>query len=281
MLPAFSSRFRLFKKYYSNRYENIIITNYLNCSTNTSIDKDEEVYFKKHSTEWWNKMGDMKPLHSMNKVRVPFIRNGLINTGLVQKDNFNNATPLKDLFILDVGCGGGILSEAMARLGANVTGIDDTKDLIEIATSHAALKSDLNNLQYIKGTIADHAQQSSNKYDAVVLSEVIEHIKEKDKFLEACVNCIKPGGSIFITTISKTNISWAGAIVFAEQFKLIPSGTHQWDKFILTHHLQRLLEDYNCRTCLIHGLAYNPLMNSWHWTKNTMINYALHAVKDV
>lgn len=250
-------------------------------STSSTIDANEVSQFTKLSSEWWNEMGQIQPLHNMNKLRVPLVRDGLINTGVIKKEFIDTPKPLKDMCILEVGCGGGILTEPLARLGSNITGIDITPDLLEQATQHAALDPSLSSLKYIMESVEDHANGNSEKYDAVVVSEVLEHVTEKKIFLEACVKCLKPGGSIFITTQNKTTLSWLGAIIFAEYIAgLVPRGTHEWDKFIAPHHTQRILEDYKCRTRIIHGMCFNVFTNSWSWSADTLINYALHAVKD-
>jgi len=247
----------------------------------STVDPDEMARFKKLSSIWWNEMGGMKPLHSMNKLRVPLVRDGLIHTGLVKKELINSPKPLKDMNILEVGCGGGILTEALARLGGNMTGIDASPELIEQANHHAKLDPSLsNNLTYSLVTVEDHATANHEKYDAVIASEVLEHVNEKQVFVTACVKCLKPGGSIFITTLNKTMASWIGGIVFAENIlNIVPRGTHEWDKFIAPHQTQKMLEDNNCRTRVLHGMCYNFLTNKWMWISNTSVNYALHAVK--
>lgn len=201
----------------------------------------------------------MKMLHAMNRLRVPFIRDGLINTGIVAKDNIEKSEPLIGVSILDVGCGGkihteisfsflfirisltgGILSEPLARLGGNVTGLDATNDLIEIAKTHDTLKT----INYICASVEEHASENEAKYDAIVASEILEHVTNPDEFLKACVKCLKPQGSIFVTTVNKTLPSFFGGILMAEYvLRWLPKGTHQWEKFITPPQLQRFLED--------------------------------------
>ncbi|CAD6244495.1 GSCOCG00013370001-RA-CDS [Cotesia congregata] len=184
--------------------------------------------------------------------------------------------------ILDVGCGAGILSEALARIGANVTGIDGSEQLIETAKKHASLDSNLSkNLSYSITSVEDHvADNKSEIYDAVVASEVIEHVSNKDIFVKYCAKALKPGGSIFITTLNKTIPSFLGGIVCAEYIlRAIPIGTHEWSKFISPEDTQRLLDQHGCCTQLVHGVFFNPLTNTWNWTSSKNIFYALHAVK--
>ncbi|KAG5897308.1 hypothetical protein JTB14_011471 [Gonioctena quinquepunctata] len=241
--------------------------------TANTIDQKEIQQFQKFVEEWWEEFGPMKPLHSMNKLRVPFIRDALVDSSLVGLNS-----PLRGLSILDIGCGGGILSEPLARLGGDVTGIDANANIIKVARSHA----DLNRLDinYITTSVEDHARGNAEKYDAVVASEIIEHVSEKRAFVEACLKCLKPNGSIFLTTISKTRLADFTAVFLVEDVAgLVPKGTHQYEKFIEPHKLQILLEDSNCRTGLVHGMFYNIFTNTWHWCSNTSVNYVLQATK--
>ncbi|XP_034252727.1 ubiquinone biosynthesis O-methyltransferase, mitochondrial [Thrips palmi] len=217
----------------------------------------------------------------MNSLRVPLIRDGLFQTGAADSHKKNTPRPLEGLQIVDVGCGGGLLSEPLARLGASVTGIDASADLIEVAQRHAKLDPALGSrLNYIHTAAETHVCEAPEKYDAVVSSEVIEHIHDKNFFLEQCVKLLKPKGSIFLTTLNRTTESWLGGIVAAEHLlNLVPKGTHQWELFIQPVELQDILEKCGCSTKLIHGMCYNPLTDEWKWSKNVKINYALHAVK--
>ncbi|XP_053680889.1 ubiquinone biosynthesis O-methyltransferase, mitochondrial-like [Anopheles nili] len=248
----------------------------------SNVDLREVENLSKQSTEWWDPHGPIRGLHAMNTLRVPLIRDGLIATGTVEKNRINKPNVLENLNILEVGCGGGILTEALARLRANVVGIDPSEKLIKVAGEHAKESTSLKpeHIQYHTETIEQHAAKNAEHYDAVVASEVLEHVNDKVAFIEQCLNALKPGGSLFITTINKTTPSWLGAIVAAEQiFKLVPEGTHDWDKFISPLDLQRILTSYSCNTILIHGMFYQFWSNQWCWAQNTDINYALHAVK--
>lgn len=243
-----------------------------------TVDSQEIKQFQSYTSEWWDQFGPTKPLHSMNKLRIPLIRDGLINTGIVKKENINSPQPLKNVSILDIGCGGGILTEPLARLGSCVTGVDANPDVIEIAKCHS--KQQNLNIAYEVGSIEELASKNQEKYDAVVASEIIEHVTEKNGFVKACVQCLKPSGSLFITTMSKTTIANIFGIQLAEYvFRIVPTGTHQIEKFIKPHELQRIIEDNGCKTELVHGMFYNIFTNTWHWCSDTSINYGLHATK--
>lgn len=157
-----------------------------------TIDQAEVDKLSKLSPKWWNTNGEMRALHSMNKLRVQLVRECLIYKKHGSFDVLNQAQPLKGFKIIDVGCGGGILSEPLARIGADVTGLDASIELIDVAKDHASKDATIaENVQYICGTIEDHAKENAECYDAVVASEVLEHVVEKDLFLESCANSLK------------------------------------------------------------------------------------------
>lgn len=244
--------------------------------------EEEVAKFRAMADSWWDLHGDCKPLHSLNRLRVSMIREGLIQSHLAKPQYADGPQPLTGLKILDVGCGGGILCEPLARLGAKVVGLDAAEENISVAIMHADHDPRVQqNVKYVYGTIEDHAEIIDEKYDAVVASEVLEHVDAIGLFINTCANIIKPGGSFFITTINKTTFSWVGAIAIAEYaLRLLPPGTHDWNKFIPRQELLFMLEKSGLVTRMVHGMSYNALVNKWFWMSNTSVNYAVHAVKE-
>ncbi|KAK7588280.1 hypothetical protein V9T40_005525 [Parthenolecanium corni] len=206
---------------------------------------DPEINFHGNLAETWWETGALQPLHNLNQVRVPFIRDGIRQLMPQNSANPGLKTELEGVDILDVGCGGGILSEALARLKANVTGLDPSSDLIKAARKHAEIDPQLNDvLRYESDSIHNFSRKNESKFDAVAVSEVIEHISNKQKFVQDCLTCLKPGGSIFFTTPNKTLAARLFIIALAEGFGVIPRGTHTYDKFITAEDLSRLLKAF-------------------------------------
>ncbi|XP_065332301.1 ubiquinone biosynthesis O-methyltransferase, mitochondrial isoform X2 [Cloeon dipterum] len=246
----------------------------------SSVDPEELKKFSNLSGLWWDEGGEFKPLHSMNALRIPFIRNGLVNSRVVSTKKANTPSSLEGLNILDVGCGGGILAEPLARIGANVVGLDASEEAVQVAEQHAKLDTTLSDrLKYRHGTLEELAEEGQ-VYDAVVMSEVLEHMNNPKHCLQLASNLVKPGGSIFLTTLNRSCVSWLGGIIAAEYLlRLVPPGTHDWNKFLSPLEVENMLSDSDCTTRSIHGMSYNILTNSWHWSSNVSINYALHALK--
>ncbi|TRY84628.1 hypothetical protein DNTS_001351 [Danionella cerebrum] len=246
-------------------------------ASQTTLDPAEVRKFQAMASKWWNLQGEFAALHSMNDLRVPFIRDNLLNMHGMQK----LGKPLKGLRVLDVGCGGGLLSEPLARLGAEVLGIDPVEDSVRTAELHSSYDPDLREaVRYQACTLEELAEEQGEGFHAVVASEVVEHLADLDAFASCCHQVLKPGGSLFITTLNKTNLSYVFGIVTAEQLlRIVPSGTHDWEKFISPEDLERLLESFGFYVETIRGMLYNPLSGAWSWQQSTSINYALHAVK--
>ncbi|XP_071956158.1 ubiquinone biosynthesis O-methyltransferase, mitochondrial-like [Antedon mediterranea] len=251
----------------------------MNTNKGTSeMDPEEAEHFRKLSGKWWDYNGVFKPLHSMNILRVPFIRDALFPFST----STSESRPLEGINILDVGCGGGLLSEPLARLGANVTGIDLVLENIKAAAAHANKDNTLKeHLTYCHCSVNDLLAEKSGHYDAVVMSEVIEHITNKNDIVQPCCALLKDRGSIFITTISKTILSQILAVYAVEYiFNIVPRGTHDWNKFIQPEKMKNILKLNNCRTTTTKGMQFNPITNQWSWSSDVSINYALHAVKE-
>lgn len=243
---------------------------------------EEVEKFHRLASTCWNKNGPLAALHLMNFLRVPLVCDGLKQTGIISPHIAGGPLPLDGLHILDVGCGGGILSEALASLGASVTGIDPTAEMIQVAQDHCSRNPTISNrIMYKCSSLEDLMDTEQVKYDAIVASEVIEHIKNLDQFLLCCVELVKENGSLFFTTINKTWSSYLLAIAAAEWImRIVPQGTHNWENFVLPSQLQMKLESNDCTVRLIHGMCYNPVTRKWSWTVNSSVNYALHATKN-
>ncbi|XP_047217395.1 ubiquinone biosynthesis O-methyltransferase, mitochondrial isoform X3 [Girardinichthys multiradiatus] len=254
-------------------------------ASHTTVDPGEVKRFQLLANKWWDEEGDFAALHAMNDLRVPFVRDNLLN---VQRER-HPGKPLAGLKILDVGCGGGLLTEPLGRLGASVLGIDPVEDSIRTAQLHSSHDPDLcNRVSYRACTLeelsgegeAEQEEQTETQFDAIVASEVVEHLADLETFAISCSHVLKPGGSLFITTINKTNLSYALAIVVAEQLlHIVPRGTHDWEKFVSPVELERFLESNGFLVQSVQGMLYNPISGAWSWANSTAINYALHAVK--
>lgn len=188
---------------------------------------------------------------------------------------------LKGFKILDVGCGAGVLSEALGKLGAEVVGLDPSEVLIATARKHLSDSEHKNlDVKYSCELIEDHIIENAGMYDAVVASEVVEHIADKKVFLKSCVEALKPGGSIFITTISRNWFAWVCAILFGEFIiGLLPKNTHIYSQFISPDEVSDILKDLNCRTTLAIGFRYEFFRSVFKFQSNTSVEYGLQAVK--
>lgn len=239
-----------------------------------TVDPDEISRFDRLAGTWWDESGNMALLHRLNPVRVGYIRDRI--TARTGVDPLS-PLPLKGIRLLDVGCGGGVLSEPLARLGAEVTGIDESADLIAVAQAHA--ENQHLGLSYQR-TSVEALAAGDEQFDVVVSMEVIEHVTDPAAFVTACADVLAPGGVLFMATLNRTFKSYALAIVGAEYvLRWLPRGTHQWERFIkpseLAGHLRRTeleLED-------VTGVGLNPLTGQWRISRDTSVNYMISAVK--
>ncbi|EDV20416.1 uncharacterized protein TRIADDRAFT_61065 [Trichoplax adhaerens] len=250
-------------------------------NTNTSTANEEEIkQFSDIASKWWQWNNKNMPLHALNMVRVPLIRDALL--GDEKSHKIDQPRPLSGYKILDVGCGGGILCEPLARLGAQVTGIDASSEIINVAKAHAS-KCDrvAANVSYQCTTIEQlTTTENAQSFDAVIASEVIEHVDNVDLFVSSCCQLIKPGGKHIVTTINRTPLSYAVMIIGGEYIsRIIPAGSHDWKKFITPKELTKKLEEGGLNVDFIGGIFYNPLTNNAGWLDNTKVNYAIVAHK--
>ena len=233
---------------------------------NNTLDKKEIEKFSKIAEEWWNPTGKFKPLHKFNPIRIKYIKDNLIN----DFDLINKKKPLDGLKILDIGCGGGLLSEPMARLGASVTGIDPLKKNIEIAKHH--LKKSKLNIKY--HNFSPEKFKSNNTYDVILNMEIIEHVKNVDFFIKQSANFLKKSGIMFIATLNQTLKSYLFAIVGAEYIlKWLPIGTHDWQNFIKPAELITICKKNSLNLKSLDGISFNPIMDKWNISVDKSVNY--------
>ena len=241
-------------------------------SLNTTDNKEIKL-FDSLADEWWDEEGSMSFLHSMSEIRTQFILEQLTNKFQIK----NKHKILNDIDILDLGCGGGIASEPLCRLGGNVTGIDESENLINIAKLHSkrmGLKinykcMDIENLIKLK-----------KKYDVIVALELLEHVNNVEHFCELIIKLLKNDGIIILSTINRTILSKFFVIEIAENIiKKIPKGTHDYKKFITPEQLRTIFEKYTYEINNIKGMIWSPISNTWRLTRNTSINYILSLSK--
>ena len=229
----------------------------------TNIDQKEITKFSTIADEWWNKDGDFKPLHVINPLRANYIKEKI---------------ELKDKKVLDVGCGGGLLCESLYDFGAKVTGIDAAGPGIEVAKIHAQKNN--KNIKYFEKTAEELNKEYIEYYDVVVCLEVLEHVPDPKSLIKTCVQLLKPGGLLFLSTINKNPRSWITAIVGAEYiFNLLPKGTHEFDKFIKPSSLAKYVRDAEAELLETKGMFYNPLTHKANLNNDLGVNYLMYARK--
>jgi|TARA_B100001093_G_C26443384_1_gene849118 2-polyprenyl-6-hydroxyphenyl methylase / 3-demethylubiquinone-9 3-methyltransferase len=240
----------------------------------TTINKEEIQKFSKLANEWWDVEGKFKPLHMFNPIRIEYILDKITNHFKLDREK---KLPLKNLEILDIGCGGGLISEPMSRLGGNVTGIDASEKNIKIASLH----SKKNNLKISYLNKSPEQLSIKKKYDIILNLEVVEHVDDLDLYLNSCYNLLKTNGLMFTATINRTLISYIKAIVGAEYIlRWLPIGTHDWNKFIKPEELQKKLTDISFLTKDVKGLEFNPILSKWKKSENLSVNYIICSYKD-
>ncbi len=230
-----------------------------------NVDFNEVDKFAQLASRWWDKNSEFKPLHEINPLRLNYI-----------KQHYGNS--LKGKKILDVGCGGGILSESMAAEGAKVTGIDMAEAGLEVAKLHL-LESGLD-VDYQRIPVEELAEQHAGEFDIVTCLEMLEHVPDPGSIIKACAKLVKPGGEVFFSTINRNTKSYLFAIVGAEYIlKLLPQGTHDWDKFIQPSEMDEAARAASLSLKNMIGMTYNPFTKAYKLEDDVSVNYLCHYTK--
>jgi 2-polyprenyl-6-hydroxyphenyl methylase/3-demethylubiquinone-9 3-methyltransferase len=237
---------------------------------NSTVNEEEIKKFTNMADEWWSATGKFKPLHKFNPCRISYIKNKLINYFSL---DINSSTPLKNLKILDIGCGGGLLCEPLNILGANVVGIDAGEKNIAVAKIHSqqsGLKIDYRNQD------VENLAKENEKFDVVLSMEVIEHVADVENFLIAAKNCLKPGGLLFIATLNRTVKSYLNAIIGAEYIlRWLPKGTHSWKNFLKPSQINKIAQSNNLQLLDLSGFSYSLLQDEWKMSDDISVNYIM------
>ena len=240
--------------------------------TNT-INKKEIEKFSRMAEEWWNPQGKFKPLHKFNPTRIKYIKENIIKSMNIR----NKLQPLSKIKILDIGCGGGLLSEPMSRLGAEVTGIDASSKNISIAKIHAKK----NNLKIKYICTSPEKLKSSKKFDVILNMEIIEHVENVNFFLKSCSKHLRRNGLMFVATLNKTLKSYVFAIIGAEYIlRWLPIGTHEWEKFVEPKDLVSSLKKINFSLENLDGVKFDILRDKWKLSNDKSVNYIAKFVKN-
>jgi len=227
-----------------------------------NVDRGEIAKFEAVASRWWDTEGEFKPLHRINPLRLGYIS--------------ERAGGLFGKTVLDVGCGGGILSESMARQGATVTGLDMGAEPLQVARLHA-LESGVE-LDYVQETVEEHAAKHPEKYDVVTCMEMLEHVPDPASVVKACARLVKPGGHVFFSTLNRNGKSWLMAVVGAEYIlRMVPKGTHDIKKFIKPAELLSWVDGTTLQERHMTGLHFNPLTNRFTLGPGVDVNYMLHT----
>ena len=239
----------------------------------SSINKKEIEKFSKIAEEWWNPDGKFKPLHNFNPIRIKYIKDNIVKDFNIK----HSGKPLKNINLLDIGCGGGLLSEPMCRLGANVVGIDASKKNIEVAKFHAKK----NKLKINYKVASPEKLKTKIKFDVILNMEIVEHVENIDFFIKESSKLLKKNGIMFVATLNKTLKSYAFAIIGAEYIlKWLPIGTHDWEKFVKPNDLIKIAEKNDLSLKKLDGMKFNILDDSWKVSKDTSVNYIIKLKKN-
>jgi len=237
-----------------------------------SVNKKEIEKFSKMADEWWDPSGKFKPLHKFNPIRIQYIKENIIGNFKLK----NKKKPLDKINILDIGCGGGLLSEPMTRLGANVTGIDASNKNINIAKHHA--KKNKLKINYIYSS--PEKLKIKKKFDVILNMEIVEHVDDVNFFINSCSKLLKKNGLMFVATLNKTLKSYMFAIIGAEYvLRWLPIGTHDWEKFVKPEDLKNILHKNNLKLEKLDGMNFNIIKDEWTLSSDTSINYITKSIK--
>ena len=240
---------------------------------NNTINKKEIEKFSKIAEEWWNPEGKFKPLHKFNPIRISYIKDNIISSLKLK----SKKEPLEKVRILDIGCGGGLLSEPMCRLGAEVTAIDASKKNINVARLHASK----NNLKINYICTSPEKMKIKNHFDVILNMEIVEHVEDVNFFLKTCSGLLKKNGVMFVATLNKTLKSYVFAIVGAEYIlRWLPVGTHEWEKFLTPEELISKLKNYSLYLDKIDGMQFNILTDKWKISSDKSVNYITKFIKN-
>ncbi len=228
-----------------------------------NVDAAELHKFEQLASRWWDPHGEFKPLHKINPLRFDYI---------------DDRAPLSGTTVLDVGCGGGLLAEAMAETGANVTGIDMVDASLQVARLH--LMESKRDVRYMLTTAEDFARDHCGEFDVVTCLEMLEHVPEPGSVVAACAQLVRPGGHVFFSTINRNPKSYLLAVIGAEYLlRMLPRGTHDYNKFIRPSELDDWARDSGLRLDDITGMSYNPLSGEYRLGDDVDVNYLAHYVR--
>ena len=231
-----------------------------------TINKVEIEKFSKIAAEWWNPEGKYQPLHKFNPIRIQYIKDNIMEHFNIKNKN----NPFKNIDILDIGCGGGLLCEPLSRFGANVTGIDASEKNINVAKIH----SKKNNLKITYICSSPENLDLKKKFDVILNMEVVEHVNDVNFFIKKSSEFLKKDGLMFVATLNKTLKSYIFGIIGAEYIlRWLPIGTHDWDKFLEPSKLEKILENNSLKTKKINGMKFNPILDEWKISGDKSINY--------
>ena len=240
----------------------------------TTINKEEIQKFSRLAEEWWDLNGKFKPLHMFNPIRIEYITHNIIKYFKIKKDKANY---LEGLRILDIGCGGGLISEPMSRLGAKVTGIDASEKNINVAKLH----SKKNGLKIDYLNTSPENLNEFEKFDIILNLEIVEHVDNVNLYIRSCYKLLKKNGLMFTATLNRSFISYIKAIIGAEYIlRWLPIGTHDWNKFIKPEELEKFLSQEKFSTWDIKGLKFNPFLNKWKKSSDLSVNYIISSLKN-